>query len=361
MNFQQNRIKQSRILVVDDNPINVQLLEDILAQAGYGSDWSTTDPTAVAPLHTKWKFDIVLLDIRMPMLDGFGVMRQLKEVIAPEDYLPILAITAETDMETRLRALKEGAKDFITKPYNHLEALNRIENMLEVRALYNQRRLQNALLELKVRERTRQLEAQNLRLEDTSLEIIRRLGRAGEYRDNETGMHVIRMSKVCREIALAAGLGEAFSENILRASPMHDVGKIGIPDQILLKPGKLDAGEWAIMKTHAAMGADIIGDAECDILNMARSIALTHHEKFDGSGYPVGLVGEIIPIEGRIAAISDVFDALTSERPYKEAWPTDRALQFINDNSASRFDPDLVRLFHEIFGEILIIKNDYAD
>ena len=356
MNIQENKTKSSRILVVDDNAVNVRLLEDILAQSGYSNVFSTTDPTEVAPLHVKWNFDIILLDIRMPKLDGFGVMRQLKEVIPPEDYVPILAITAETDMETRLRALKEGAKDFINKPYSQLEALNRIANLLEVRALYTERQRQNVLLEVKVRERTLQLEAQNLTLED-----IRRLGRAGEYRDNETGMHVIRMSKGCKEIALAAGLGEEFAENIHRASPMHDVGKIGVPDNVLLKPGKLDADEWDIMKTHAAMGADIIGDAEFDILNMARTIAITHHEKFDGSGYPNGLAGEDIPIEGRIAAISDVFDALTSERPYKEAWPVEQAQQYINDNSGTHFDPTLVRIFNDIFGEILTIRNAYAD
>jgi putative two-component system response regulator len=361
MNFQQTEAKQSRILVVDDNAINVRLLEDLLTLSGYGNVFSTTDPTEVAPLHVKWNFDIILLDIRMPNLDGFGVMRQLREVIPPEDYVPILAITAETDMETRLRAFKEGAKDFLTKPFSHLEAMNRIENMLEVRALYTQRQRQNAVLEEKVRERTLQLEAQNLILEDTSLEIIRRLGRAGEYRDNETGMHVIRMSKGCKEIALAAGLNEDFAEDIHRASPMHDVGKIGVPDNVLLKPGKLDAGEWDIMKTHADMGADIIGHAQSDILDMARTIALTHHEKFDGSGYPNGLAGEDIPIEGRIAAVSDVFDALTSVRPYKEAWPADQALQFINDNSGTHFDPALVRIFNDIFGEIMAIKNAYAD
>ena len=170
--------------MVDDNAVNVRLLEDLLAQSGYGNVFSTTDPTEVAPLHVKWGFDIILLDTRMPKLDGFGIMRLLKEVIPPEDYVPILTITAETDMDTRVRALKEGAKDFINKPYSHLEALNRIENMPEVRALYTQH--QNAMLEVKVRKRTQQLEAQILMLEDTRLEIIRRLGRAGEYRENES-------------------------------------------------------------------------------------------------------------------------------------------------------------------------------
>jgi putative two-component system response regulator len=251
MNIQQHKMKLSRILVVDDNPVNIRLLEDVLSQAGYGNVWSTSNPTEVVALHTKWNFDIILLDLRMPKLDGFGVMEQLKAVMPPEDYVPILAITAETDMKTRLRALKEGAKDFINKPFNHLEALNRIENMLEVRALYTQRQRQNAVLEEKDHERTRQVEEQNRKLEDTRLEVIRRLGRAGEYRDNETGMHVIRVSKGCREIALAAGLCQEFAENIYRSSPMHDVGKIGVPDQVLLKPGKLDAGEWEIMKTHS--------------------------------------------------------------------------------------------------------------
>ncbi|NQV57695.1 MAG: response regulator [Rhodospirillales bacterium] len=360
MNLRASQYTTARILVVDDNATNVQLLETMLSHAGYENVQTTTDPTAVLDLYKKWNFDLILLDIRMPKMDGFEVMGALRQVVN-EDYLPILAITAQTDMETRLRALKEGAKDFVNKPFNHLEVLNRIENMLKIKTLNNERRWQNEILEAKVRERTVQLEERNLELHDTRLEIIRRLGRAGEYRDNETGMHVVRMSKGCQQLALAAGLGEEFSEAILNASPMHDVGKIGIPDHILLKPGKLDADEWEIMKTHSAIGADIIGEFDSEVMQMAHAIALTHHEKWDGLGYPNGLKGEGIPIVGRISAISDVFDALTSERPYKKPWTTEDALNFINENSGSQFDPDLVQVFNGIYNEILAIRTDFAD
>jgi len=289
----------------------------------------------------------------MPEMDGFEVMEQLSKLI-DGDYLPVLVLTAQTDTETRLRALEIGAKDFLTKPFDKTEVLQRIYNMLEVRILYNQQRNQSEILEAKVRERTQELS-------DTRLEIIRRLGRAGEYRDNETGMHVIRMSKSCQRMALAAGLGEEVAEVILNASPMHDVGKIGIPDAILLKPGKLNSEEWEIMKTHSEIGADILSEHSSDMIKMAQHIALTHHEKWDGSGYPNCLKGEEIPIEGRIAAICDVFDALTSDRPYKEAWPVEKAVTFINENSGSHFDPNLVKLFNEILPEILNIRNQYAD
>lgn len=189
-----------------------------------------------------------------------------------------------------------------------------ISNMLEVRALHNERLRQNEILEAKVRERTIELQERNEELERTRLEIIRRLGRAGEYRDNETGMHIIRMSKGSQRLALASGLSETHAEMILHASPMHDVGKIGIPDHILLKPGKLEPGEWEIMKTHVEIGCDIIGDQDSSLMRMARAIALTHHEKWDGLGYPNAIKGGEIPIEGRISAICDVFDALTSDQ-----------------------------------------------
>ena len=352
--------KTGRILIVDDNQANVELLEMMLKIAGYTNVRSTTDPTEVKGLHQKWRFDVILLDIRMPILDGFGVMEQLTE-FATRDYLPILVITAQQDQETRLKALEWGAKDFVTKPFDSSEVLNRIANMMEVRTLYNERRLQAEILEVKVRERTRELNDRNTELDDTRLEIIRRLGRAGEYRDNETGMHVIRMSKSCQRLALAAGLGEMHAEQILNASPMHDVGKIGIPDRILLKPGKLDADEWEIMKSHSTIGVDIIGEHRSPVMKMVNTIAHTHHEKWDGSGYPNALKGEEIPFDGRISAVCDVFDALTSDRPYKKAWPVDKAVAYINENAGSHFDPALVPLFNDVLDDILKIGREHPD
>ncbi len=343
----------ARILIVDDNPANVMLLEKILEQEDFSNVQSTTDSRTVKGLYQENKFDLILLDIRMPHLDGFQVMEQLADVIE-SDYLPVLVLSAQPDKDTRLKALEMGAKDYIIKPFDQAEVVQRILNMLEVRILYNEQRRYSEILEAAVRERTKELR-------QTRLEIIRRLGRAGEYRDNETGMHVIRMSKSSQRLALAAGLGEERAELMLSASPMHDVGKIGIPDKILLKPGKLDAGEWEIMKTHAEIGADILSDHSSSMIQLAQSIALTHHEKWDGSGYPNGLKGEEIPIEGRITAICDVFDALTSERPYKNSWPVAEAVKFINEQSGAHFDPNLVKLFNRVLPDLLDILEDYAD
>lgn len=350
----------ARILIVDDKLENVRLLEMMLGYAGYTQVQSTTDPRDVEELYRNNDFDLVLLDIRMPHMDGFEVMNRLSAQI-DSDYLPVLVLTAQQDQETRLKALEAGAKDFVTKPFDNLEVLNRISNMLEVRALYNERKRQNEILEQKVAERTIALRERNEELERTRLQIIRGLGRAGEYRDNETGMHVMRMSKSSQRLALAAGLDEAHAEQILRASPMHDVGKIGIPDNILLKPGRLDPEEWKIMASHVTIGADILGNYDSDLMRMAHDIALCHHEKWDGSGYPNSIKGEDIPIEARICAVCDVFDALTSARPYKEAWPIEKAVNLINSESGKHFDPRLVELFNEILPDVLAIREQYAD
>ncbi len=355
-----NSLLDAKILIVDDQPQNVRLFEMMLSYAGYANVQSTSDSREVEGLYRENDFDLIMLDIRMPHLDGFQVMAQLSDRIKG-DYLPILVLTAQEDMETRLKALEAGAKDFVTKPFDRMEVLKRIHNMLEVRFFHNERMRRTETLEAKVRERTSELQARNDELERTRLEIVQRLGRAGEYRDNETGMHVLRMSKSCQRLALALGLSEAEADIILHASPMHDVGKIGIPDHILLKPGSLDVDEWETMKTHSSIGADIIGEHTSEPMRTAYTIASTHHEKWDGSGYPEGLKGEEIPIEGRIAAICDVFDALTSERPYKKAWPIEKATTLIHDQSGKHFDPQLVRLFDEVFSDILKIQQDYAD
>ena len=347
------RALAARILVVDDNQVNVKLLEMILAQAGYVNVTSVTDPREVVPLQEKNNFDLILLDIRMPHMSGLEVMTELKKG-NQSDYLPILVLTAQTDMDTRLQALQLGAKDFVNKPFDQAEVMNRIANMLEVRMLYNERLRQNEILEIKVRERTAELEA-------ARLDVIQRLGRAGEFRDNETGMHVVRMSKFCQRLALAIGLDDDFSHRLMVASPMHDVGKIGIPDSILLKPGRLDPDERKIMETHVTIGADILDNGASPVMQLARSVALTHHEKWDGTGYPNRLKGTDIPIEGRICAICDVFDALTSERPYKAAWPIEKALGVLRENSGAHFDPSLVAAFEKVFADILELRARHAD
>ncbi len=349
-------LRQARVLVVDDQPPNVLLLRKMLQAAGYANVEGTTDPTEVRDKHQAWPYDVILLDIRMPKLDGFGVMRQLQELQQDGDYVAILVLTAQTDEETRLRALEAGATDFVTKPFNRVEVLHRMRNMLEVRLMHTRTREQNEVLEAAVRERT-------LELNETRLEIIRRLGRAAEFRDNETGLHIIRMSSFSQCLAVRAGLGEKRAELILNASPMHDIGKLGIPDRILLKEGPLDAGEWEIMKTHAAMGADILSGHNSGLLQMAAQIALCHHEKWDGSGYPNGLSGEQIPVEARIVAVAvaDVFDALTSDRPYKKAWSVEDALAELQRGAGSHFAPDLVEHFLQIVPEIRAIRVRYAE
>ena len=349
----EERILDSRILVVDDNPANVVLLEDMLDDAGYENVLSTTDPRDVLGLFRENDIDLLLLDIRMPHLDGIQVMEQLHASVH-EDYLPILVLTAQTDVETRRKALDAGAKDFLTKPFDQWEVLLRIRNMLVTRVYYNNQRLRAEVLEEKVRERTKEVR-------ETQLEIVRRLGRAGEYRDNETGAHVIRMSKSCQLLAQAIGLGEKRAEDILYASPMHDVGKIGVPDHILLKPGRFEPDEWEIMKSHVEIGADILSGHGSPVMKLAREIAMTHHEKWDGTGYPNGVAGEDIPIEGRIAAVCDVFDALTSARPYKEAWPVEKAAAFIEEQAGNHFDPDLASKFLEILPEVLKLRDEYPD
>ena len=352
----QAKIKEAGILVVDDNATNVLLLTNILKQEGYQNISSTTDSREACPIYEKGGIDIILLDINMPHMDGFDVMRALADLVKKEtfDYIPVLVLTAQTDKETRLRALEYGAKDFITKPFERVEVLHRIQNMLEVRILHRMQQQQNIILEEKVQERTQELH-------ESRLDIIRRLGQAAEFKDNETGMHVVRMSKACELLARSAGLEESMCRMILHASPMHDIGKIGIPDRILLKPDKLDAEEWDIMKKHAEIGADILSEHPSEIITMARTIALTHHEKWDGSGYPKGLKGEEIPIEGRITAVCDVFDALTSERPYKKAWSTEDSVNFIKENSGLHFDPNLVEHFLKILPEVLAIRDEFSD
>tara|TARA_B100000315_G_scaffold154810_1_gene143328 strand:- start:81 stop:1184 length:1104 start_codon:yes stop_codon:yes gene_type:complete len=348
-----DHILKASVLIVDDKPANVALLDAILKSEGYTNIQSVTDPRLVKELHDKWQFDIILLDIRMPHMSGFDVMEQLQSTVS-DDYLPVLVLTAQSDAETKIRALQSGARDFVTKPFERIEVTHRIKNMLEVRLMYNRRGWEKEIVEAQVRERTQQLA-------DTQLEFIRQLGRAGEYRDNETGMHVVRMSKGCRSLALAAGHNKEFADLILLASPMHDVGKIGIPDRVLLKPGKLEAGEWEIMKTHVDIGAEILSSDSAEIMQLARTIALTHHEKWDGSGYPNGLVGEDIPVQGRIAAICDVFDALTSDRPYKKAWAVEDAAALIREESGRHFDPVLAMKFLEILPQIIEIRNAHAD
>ena len=332
------------ILVVDDLPENLDLMANILRDQ-YRVLIATNGIDALATVQ-RHAPDLILLDIMMPDMNGYQVCQHLKSDPRSRD-IPVIFVTALTDARNEQAGLDLGAVDFLHKPCHpdiirkrlriHLDSLN-----------------QSRALEAKVRERTEQLE-------HSRIELIRRLGRAAEYRDNETGMHVIRMSQTTRLLAEAVDLPESQSELLFLAAPMHDVGKIGIPDGILLKPGKLDPEEWEVMKTHALIGAEIIGEHDSPLLVMARTIALTHHEKWDGNGYPRRLAGTAIPLEGRIVSIADVYDALTSVRPYKRAWSSREAIAYLRDETGKSFDPDLVPLFVDLLPQILEIGDRYRD
>ncbi len=343
----------SKVLVVDDDPLNVDVLKEILVGEGYGNVVTTTQPKEAIAFYEASEFDLVLLDILMPEIDGFGVMSRFNS-IPKNSSIPVLVLSALSDHNTRLKALSLGARDFLTKPFNTDEVLVRIRNLLEVKLAQEQLLQHNAILDQKIQERTKELR-------ETQLEIVNRLGRAAEYRDNETGLHIIRMSQFSYEIAKASGFSEIEAELILNSAPMHDIGKIGIPDSILLKPGKLNEEEWKIMKSHTTIGAKILKGHPSELLQTAVSIALTHHERWDGNGYPNGLSGNDIPIAGRIISIADVFDALTSVRPYKKSWSVEKAVRAIEKNSEKQFDPHLVESFHSCLPNILEIKKRYLD
>lgn len=343
----------AHILIVDDEQTNIMILERVLQVSGYNNVRSAQDPRLVLDMVREEPCDIILLDLNMPHLDGYEVMAQLQEELA-DKIPPVLMLTAQHAQEYRQRALDSGALDYVTKPFNAEELLSRVRNLLEVHLARTFMRDQNKILEQKVEERTRELH-------ETRLQVVRRLGRAAEYRDNETGLHIVRMSKMAALLGKAKGMTDYEADLILNAAPMHDIGKIGIPDNILLKPGKFEPEEWEIMKTHAQIGADILSGDESDLLSMASEIALTHHEKWNGSGYPHGLKGEEIPLTGRLCAISDVFDALTSERPYKKAWSVENAVKLIQEESGQHFDPEIVELFIECLPEIIKIKEKYAE
>ncbi|MHB1117364.1 response regulator [Sideroxydans sp.] len=340
---------KATILIVDDLPANVQLLSRILSSAGYTAISSTTDPNAVCDLHRKHHYDLILLDLQMPIMSGFQVMEGLKE-IERGDYLPVLVITAQPD--EKLHALKSGAKDFISKPFDISEVLARVHNMLEVRLLYKELHNYNDLLEQRVKERTADLLEGNL-------ETIFTMTRAAEYKDEDTGAHVQRISHYSRELAQRLGLHETFVDRIFIASPMHDIGKIGIPDHILLKPGSFTPEEWQVMKGHAEIGAKILGSSKSLYLMMAAEIALNHHERWDGGGYPGGKHGEAIPLSARIMNICDIYDALRSKRPYKPAFDHQKTMDIIvrgdGRTAPQHFDPVIHTVFtknHEIFREI---------
>ena len=337
----------ARILIVDDSHTNVLLLERILEKEGFTNVASTTRSSEVVELFEHSAPDLLLLDLQMPEPDGFAVMELVKPWTAAETYVPILVLTADASAETRRRALAAGARDFLSKPLDAIEVVLRIRNMLEVRQLLLELQVQNEALEDRVNLRTWELER-------SRLEAFQRLALAAEYRDDETREHTQRVGLVTAALATEMGLDLALIEVLAQVAPLHDLGKIGISDSILLKPGRLNDDEFATMKEHSQIGAEILSGTSSPLFEMAAEIALTHHERWDGSGYPAGLAGEAIPLPGRIVALADAFDAMTHARPYKSAMPCAEALAEIDRSCGSHFDPTIVEAFRRLDADALL-------
>jgi putative two-component system response regulator len=341
------------IVIVDDTQINVTLMQALINRIEGCKPIGFTDSAAGLQWCIDGDPDLVIVDYMMPAPDGIEFITRLRALPTKAD-VPILMVTADHEKEVRYRALETGANDFLTKPIDRIEFTSRVKNMLAIRRSHLALADRAAWLADEVAKATAEIR-------EREREVVFRLARAAEFRDPETGAHIQRMAHYSRLIAAGIGLDTAQQELILEAAPMHDVGKLGTPDMILLKPGKLTPEEFAVMKQHATIGWEILRDSAAPTLKTAAEIAYTHHEKFDGSGYPRGLKGEEIPLFGRIVAIADVFDALTSARPYKKAWEFDAAWEFIRENRGSHFDPHCADAFLARRDEVLAIRAQFRD
>ena len=321
-----------RILIVDDEPANLKVMREVLGNQ-YRMSFAKSGAVALALLE-KEQPKLILLDIMMPDMNGFEVCEILKSTPALS-HIPIIFVTALGDESDEFKGFELGAVDYITKPISPAIVRARVKTHLSL--------------------------VQAEQLKQAHVDLVHRLGRAAEYKDTDTGEHIARMSQYSKLLALEFGMGEQQAELLRQAAPMHDVGKIGIPDAILLKPGRLTPDEFDHMKQHAAIGAQILANSSSPLLQLAHKLAIEHHEKWDGSGYPNGLKGEQISVEGRIVAIADVFDALTSKRPYKEAWGVEEALEHMQAQAGKHFDPHLINLFVNKLDAIIAIKNTYQE
>jgi putative two-component system response regulator len=342
-----------QVLIVDDTEINLILFGALVKKLENCESHSFADPRAGLAWAQTNVPDLVIVDYMMPDLDGLEFITLLREIPGRES-VPILMITANDQKQIRYRALDIGANDFLTKPVDKVEFLARAKNMLGLNDARKKLSDQAAWLADEVRKAT-------LEIVQRERETVLRLSRAAEFRDPETGAHIVRMAHFSYWIARAMGLSESDQVLLLEAAPMHDIGKVGIADKILLKPGRLDPDEFTVMKRHATIGYELLKGSSSRVLQAGAEIALGHHEKFDGSGYPKGLKGEEIPIFSRIVAVADVFDALTSERPYKKAWEVEAAIDFLNQGSGSHFDPTCVRGFLDAWDEIEKVRERYQD
>lgn len=342
-------LRAARIVVVDDSDSIVRLLTEVLALDGYLNVIGVTDPRLAIPTIEKSDPDLLILDLHMPHLGGLEIMAKLLHRTSPYTHLPILMLTADVSPEMRRRALLGGAKEFLTKPFDSSEALLRVRNLLETRMLHQTLKDENRVLEMAVRERTRELEG-------LRVEILQRLALAAEYRDDATLRHTERVGQTAALLALELGVAPGGDGDLVfRAAQLHDIGKIGIPDAILLKEGQLSPTEFNRIKEHTVIGARILSENRFELLRLAEQIAMTHHERWAGGGYPRGLAGPEIPLIGRVVALADVFDALIHERPYKKAWSLDRALEEIAGERGRQFDPMVVDAFDRIRDEVIAL------
>jgi putative two-component system response regulator len=351
--------RPNKILVVDDEPLNRELMESQLIALGHEVVTANHGEDALQKVQKSLP-DVILLDVMMPKMDGFEVARRLK---AQENtrHIPIVMVTALKEVEDRIKALEAGANDFMSKPIDKAELRATVASQIQIKAYHDHMRQYQKELENEVDVRTEQLRRAFEKIKMGSVDTINRLSRAAEFKDEDTGAHIFRMSNYSATIARKMGFSKTVTEGILYAAPMHDVGKIGIPDRILLKPGKLNPEEWGVMRQHTQWGGAILEGNSKGFVKLAQIIALTHHEKWDGSGYPNGLKGKKIPLIGRIVAISDVFDALTSKRPYKEPFSLEKSYAIIKEGCGSHFDPKVVDAFFEAESEILVIREQYKD
>jgi putative two-component system response regulator len=331
------QLRDRRILVVDDEPPNVSSLLRLLARGGYTRVQGLTDSRDVIRELEDFQPDLLLLDLRMPHVDGFQVLEAMRSTVPEDEYFPVLVLTGDLSPEVREQALTAGARDFLTKPFDLTEVLLRIRNLLEARVLHLALRDTNRTLEDRVRERTRELA-------EAQLEILERLALAADYRDDLTGRHAQRVGLLAS--LLMAELGRPDDEvHLVRwAATLHDVGKIGVPDAILMKPGPLNEAEYQVIRTHVEIGEKILSGSRFHLLNLASEIARTHHERWDGTGYH-GLVGKAIPLAGRVVALADAYDSLTHIRPYKDALEPGEAALRIEKDRGSHFDPEVVDAF----------------
>lgn len=367
--------RSAKVMIIDDEPVNIDIVQAYLEDEGFTKFLTTTESTTAMPMIRRKRPDLVLLDIKMPRISGLEILESMRQ--EPEiAQIPVIILTASNDPKVKLAALRLGASDFLSKPVDPSELMLRLENVIAVKAYQDHLAEYSERLEKQVQLRTRELVR-------SRQEAIHCLARAGEYRDDDTGHHVTRVGQYSALIASELGFPKSAIELIEQAAQLHDVGKIGIPDSILHKPGKLEPHEFELiqehcgigrriinplsheesirLKSHTSVGMQIMGSTSSPVLKLAAVIAASHHEKWDGSGYPKGLSGNAIPIEGRIVAVADVFDALSSARPYKKAFPLEQCLQILQEGREKHFDPRVLDAFMNRIDDVIVIREQYED